>query len=98
MATPQKTDPLWEVVEEDPVPASSAPPERERIDVNLLALGLKTLSQRALAAVANLFTLVTMAGTWFLWWKTPDPNPAQIVSLSIFAAFVLAANWLVRRK
>jgi hypothetical protein len=99
MATPQKIDAaLWEVVEEDPAPTSPAPPERERIDVNLLALGLKTVSQRALAAVVNLFTLVTMAGTWFLWWKTPDPNPAQIVSLTIFAAFVLAANWLVRRK
>jgi len=99
MATPLKTDQkLWEVVEEDPVPASPAPPERERIDVNLLALGLKTVSQRFVAALVNLFTLVTMAGAWFLWYRIPDPNVYQIVSLSIFAAFVLAANWLVRRK
>ena len=98
MATPLKTEPLWEVVEDEPAAASPAPPERDRLDVNLLALGLKTVSQRFVAALVNLFTLVTMAGTWFLWWKTPDPNPAQIVSLTIFAAFVLAANWLVRRK
>ena len=99
MASPQKIDPaLWEVVEEDPVPASPAPPERERIDVNLLALGLKTVSQRFVAALVNLFTLVTMTGAWFLWYRIPDPNVYQIVSLTIFAAFVLAANWLVRRK
>jgi len=99
MATPLKTDQkLWEVVEEDPVLASPAPPERERIDINLLALGLKTVSQRFVAALVNLFTLVTMTGAWFLWYRIPDPNVYQIVSLSIFAAFVLAANWLVRRK
>ena len=56
------------------------------------------MSQRFVAALINLFTLVTMAGTWFLWYKTPDPQWNQIVSLTIFAAFVLAANWLVRRK
>jgi hypothetical protein len=98
MGDPTKL-PKWEVVSEDggePVPESrqdAAPP-----GLDLLLLSLKTLSQRTLAAIANLFTLVTMTGTWWLWYKTPDPNPTQIVSLSIFAAFVLAANWLVRRK
>ena len=77
---------------------SSAPRTESTLGVDLLALGLKTVSQRFVAALVNLFTLVTMAGTWFLWYETPDPNPSQIVSLSIFAAFVLAANWLVRRK
>jgi hypothetical protein len=96
MASPQKIDALWEVVkdDEDAIP----PAEAERIDLNLLALGLKTVSQRFLAALVNLFTLVTMTGAWFLWYRIPDPNLYQIVSLSIFAAFVLAANWLVRRK
>jgi hypothetical protein len=93
MAEAQK---LWEVVNEpDEVEPVSAPPPRE---LGLLLLALKALSQRAITAVTNLFTIITMTGTWWLWYKTPDPNPTQIVSLSIFAAFVLAANWLVRRK
>jgi hypothetical protein len=98
--TPLKTDlpsADWQVEEEPDSSAAGGQADHERA-ANLLALALKALSQRAVAAITNLFTLVTMAGTWFLWWKTPDPNPAQIVSLSIFAAFVLAANWLVRRK
>jgi len=95
MAVPQK----WEVIQDELEPEKAAPPtDTQPLGLDLLLLSLKTLSQRAITAVTNLFTLVTMAGTWFLWYKTPDPNPLQIVHLSIFAAFVLAANWLVRRK
>ena len=95
MAAPQK----WEVIQDELEPEKAAPPtDAQPPGLDLLLLSLKTLSQRAITAVTNLFTLVTMAGTWFLWYKTPDPNPTQIVSLSIFAAFVLAANWLVRRR
>ncbi len=93
MSTPERK---WEVIQ-DESPEEVAP-SRPELGVDLLALGLKTVSQRFVAALVNLFTLVTMAGTWFLWYETPDPNPAQIVSLTIFAAFVLAANWLVRRR
>ncbi len=94
MPTPERK---WEVVEEPSEAVESSRPEPQ-LGVDLLALGLKTVSQRFVAALVNLFTLVTMAGTWFLWYKTPDPNPTQIVSLTIFATFVLVANWLVRRK
>ena len=95
MSTPERK---WEVIQ-DELPDEAAPSRPEpHLGVDLLALGLKTVSQRFVAALVNLFTLVTMVGVWFLWYKTPDPNPSQIVSLSIFAAFVLAANWLVRRK
>jgi hypothetical protein len=88
------------VIEEpsEEVESSHPSPPKSDLGVDLLALGLKTVSQRFVAALINLFTLVSMVGVWFLWYKTPDPNPSQIVSLSIFAAFVLAANWLVRRK
>jgi len=60
-------------------------------------LALKALSQRAVAAIADLFTLLTVFGAWWLWHSIPDPNPNQIVALTIFAMFTLAANWLVRR-
>jgi hypothetical protein len=95
MSTPERK---WEVIQEDESREEVAPRTESHLGVDLLALGLKTVSQRFVAALVNLFTLVTMIGVWFLWYKTPDPNPSQIVSLSIFAAFVLAANWLVRRK
>lgn len=95
MALPERK---WEVVKEDESLEATSKKAEPHLGVDLLALGLKTVSQRFVAALINLFTLVTMIGVWFLWYKTPDPNPSQIVSLSIFAAFVLAANWLVRRK
>ena len=95
MAEPQR---LWERLPDEPDPPAADKVEQPSVALDLLALGLKTVSQRAITAITNLFTLVTMAGTWWLWYQTPDPNPTQIVSLSIFAAFVLAANWLVRRK
>jgi hypothetical protein len=85
--------PLFEVVEDDDPPIAKAPPE-----VSAVMLALKALSQRALTAVTDCFTLVTVGSAWWLWWSTPDPTYNQIVSLSIFAAFVLAANVIVRRK
>ena len=100
MATPQ---PRWEILDEPEQKAAEAErafaegQEHERA-AQLLALGLKTLSQRALAALADLFCLITVIGVWYLWHSIPDPNPNQIVALTIFAAFVLVANWLVRRK
>ena len=89
------TQPRFEVVEEPETPSASDKPPRE---LGLLMLALKTLSQRALLALSDLFCLGTVASAWWLWWSIPDPNAFQIVSLSIYAAFVLAANWLVRRK
>ncbi len=88
MANPQ---PRWEVVED-------ASAEETKADhVSLLTLALKTFSQRAIAAVTDLFTLVTIFGAWWLWYQVPDPTPNQIISNSIFAVFIVVCNWLVRR-
>ena len=83
----------FEVIEE-PDPAPEKPPR----ELGLLVLALKALSQRAIAAIADLFCLFTCVGVWYLWYLIPDPSPTQIISLTIFALFVLAANWLVRRR
>lgn len=93
MASPQ-----WrpEVIEE-PEPGQPSPEQPPR-ELGLLMLALKSLSQRAIAAIADLFFLATVASAFWLWAVTPEPNPHQIVSLTIYALFVLAANWLVRRK
>ena len=65
----------FEVVEDEPTPEAKEP-----IGMGLLLLALKALSQRALAATADLFTLVTVFGAWWLWYKIPDPNPNQILT------------------
>lgn len=62
-----------------------------------LALGLKTLSQRAIAATKDVFTLLSVASGFWLWNSIPDPSPTQIISLSLYALFILAANVIVRR-
>ena len=82
----------FEVVEDDmPVAA----PKR---DTGLLLLALKTLSQRALAAIADLFTLATVGSAFWLFFAIKDvPTVFQIVLAAIYALFVLAANWIVRR-
>ena len=68
------------------------------VAIAMLTIALKALSQRALVAATDLFTLITCAGAWWLWYLTPEPTYQQIVHNSIFALFVLAANFIVRRK
>lgn len=92
-----KENPGFEIVggtevEQPPAPAANG------LHIAMLTIALKALSQRALTAAMDLFCLITCAGAWVLWYVTPDPNPQQIIHNSIFALFVLAANWIVRRK
>ena len=84
--------PQFEVVEESP---ASEPVEENSLAFTGLWLALKALSQRALVALEACFTLLTVFGVWLLWHSIPDPNTNQIVSLSIFATFVLLANLIV---
>ena len=62
-----------------------------------LALGLKALSQRAIAGSRALFTLASVFSCFWLWNGIPNPSPTQIISLTIYAVFILAANVIVRR-
>lgn len=64
---------------------------------SMVALGLKTLSQRAIAATKDIFTLLSVGSGFLLWSNIPDPKPTQIIALSIYAVFILAANVIVRR-
>ena len=68
-----------------------------RVAVSALTLGLKTLSQRALAATRDVFTLLSVGSGFWLWNSIPDPSPTQIISLSLYAVFILTANVIVRR-
>lgn len=99
MADPKRA---FEVVQEtDDEPARTPHPAQPIVDslgIETLTLGLKALSQRAIGAVKDVFTLLSVASTWWLWRSIPDPQPTQIVSLSLYAVFVVIVNWLVRRK
>jgi hypothetical protein len=93
MAEPRRQ---FEVVEDEPTP-DPRPDPKEQAGMSLLLLGLRSLSQRALAALDNLIFLVTVASVFYLWAQIPDPNTFQIVALIIYAAFILAVNFLMRR-
>ena len=62
----------------------------------MLRMGLAALSKRALVALASLFSLLTAASAFWLWFLTPKPDVYQIVSLTIYSLFILAINYLVR--
>ena len=81
--------PAFEVIEDEPKRDAGA---------TLLLLGLKSLSQRAVAAIADLFTLVTVGLCFWLFYLIKDnPNVYQLVLAAMAVALVLAANWIVRR-
>jgi hypothetical protein len=93
-----KENPGFEVVGGTEVEPPKSAPVDQGVAIAMLTIGLKALSQRALIAATDLFTLITVGSAFWLWYLTPDPNDKQIISLSIYALFVLAANYIVRRK
>ena len=84
-----------EIREEQPDPALAR--AANAAAVSALALGLKALSQRALAATKDIFTLLSVGSGFWLWNSIPNPSPTQIISLSLYAAFILSANVIVRK-
>jgi hypothetical protein len=86
----------WEVIEGDAPPVEPTD-KLESAGIAILAASLKALSARAIEALSKLFTLATVGSAFYLWYLTPEPSVLQIVSLSIYAAFILSANWLVRQ-
>lgn len=91
-----KENPGFEIV--GGTEAEPAPQAASAVHIAMLTIALKALSQRALVAATDLFSLLTVASAFWLWWSIPAPNDRQIVSLSIYAAMILAINIIVRRK
>lgn len=76
----------------EPAPEPASPKS-----LGLLLLALKTLSQRMIVALAALFSLLTVGSVFWVWMSIPSPNPFQLISMFMYAMFVLAINWIVRR-
>lgn len=85
-----------QIVEEFPE-APPTPDPLVSVGATALMIGIKTLSQRAFAAVNTYFMLLTVFSAWWLWSSIPNPSPTQLVALGIYAVFILAANLIVRR-
>ena len=84
-----------EIHEEQPDPAFAR--AANAAAVSALALGLKTLSQRAIAGARTLFTLLSVASCFWLWASIPKPDSFQLVALGMYAAFSLAAIFISRK-
>lgn len=82
-------------------PQAPAPPKAPVLNgvaIEMMRMALTALAQRALVALSACFTLLTVGSAFWLWFLTPEPTDRQIVSLTIYALFVLAINVIVRRK
>jgi hypothetical protein len=66
---------------------------------SLLFVSLRALSQRTIVALGNLFMAASAASAWWLWYVTmPSPTVPQLVGLTLYAVFILALNFMFRRR
>ena len=88
--------PNFTVVQE---PDEPTPEKPDRTAEFLFSL-LLPLSQKALIALGNLFSLITVISMfWLVLIVVPaDPSVKQLAGLGGYAAFVLIINWIVRRR
>lgn len=64
----------------------------------MLLLGLKALSQRAIVALSTLFTAGGLFSAWWLWSSVlPSPSVLQLTGIGMYAVFLLALEWVRRR-
>lgn len=83
-------------LETETIPEQSTP--AEQAGMQMLFMGLKALSQRALIALSALFTLLTVGSAFWLFMSIRDPNTMQLIECGMYALFILAANMIVRRN
>ena len=89
----------FEVVGETPDQPEAQPNNAlQKAAIATLLLGLKTLSQRVFLAVIDSFMLLTVGSAFWLWYSIPTPNVYQLIELAMYGVFVLAANYIQRRK
>lgn len=84
-----------------PTPAESKPDEGTRkrdIAADALLLALTALSKRFVDALSRLFSLLTIASAFVLWYSVlPNPSIPQLVGLGLYAGFIFAMHFVVRR-
>ena len=64
----------------------------------LLALSLKSLSQRAVVALSSLVDLALISSAFVLWLNVmQQPSVLQLVGIGMYAVFMLVVLWLRNR-
>jgi hypothetical protein len=87
------------LVSDQPAPEPAAPPApQNQLAARLIGIALTTLTQKTVVAIASLFSLVLAGSVWWLAMAVATtPTTPQLITLGLYAAFVLALHW-VRRK
>lgn len=88
---------LREVTSEDVRPQEVN--QSQAAATQLLILALKTLSQRALLAIASIKGML-LAGTvfWLALNVNIDPTPGRLMGLGLYAAFILIVGYMDFRR
>lgn len=77
---------------------AETPKQSNSVAIAMLNIALKTMSQRALIAVASLFNLAAGASVFVLAMSMPAPSVYQLVLLGMYAIFILCLCWAINRK
>lgn len=87
-------------IEPDPpaAPQAQATQQQQAVAIQMIRMALSALWQQYVIALSHLFTLASGGSCFVLWLLTPDPNRHQLISMAMYATFVLAANVLVLRS
>ena len=84
---------------DEPAAAPPAPDQATQAGTQMLLLGLRALSQRAVSAISDLFTLFLVGSVMFVFWQIIDnPNQTQVVCASIYALFCFLVDAARRRN
>jgi uncharacterized MAPEG superfamily protein len=86
----------FEAVPDDPAPATDA---ATTAGTRMILAGLHALSQRALTAISDLFSLILVGAVWTLADHVLDnPSQLQIGTVFLFAAFCVLIDVIRRRS
>jgi hypothetical protein len=91
--------PRFEVVtdEADDQVETRQPSKAESAGLQMLMMGMKALSQRALIAFKAVFSLITVGSVFWLFMSRPSLDPMQLILCGFYAVFILTANVIERR-
>lgn len=86
---------LFKVVSEEPEVPTQQAAQQQAVAITMIQIALSAIWKQAIIAIANLFTLLSVASAFVLWLMIPDPNTHQLIAMGMFAVFILTANLLV---
>jgi len=91
--------PRFEVVGEEADPKNPAESSAGAISAAMLQLAISALGQRALIAIASLFSIALAGSVFALYWKVlPDPSTYSLVGIGLYSIFIIALHVVKARK